>query len=162
MTDEEIAQMIGVPKTIVSKTPVKGYREQNAHRRCDVELRSESVGDGTFFVFVRQNLTFIENFSIGLRYRSDDAALGTVTLVRYNGPHGETRIGPDKHFVVPHIHRITAQEIASGSVQPQEKHREPTARYSTLEQALVVFFKDVGVSNIEPWFPDLAQGVLFQ
>ena len=76
MTDEEIAQMIGAPKTIVSKTPMKGYREQNGHRRCDVELRSESVGDGTFRVFVRQNLMFIENFSIGLRYRSDDPALG--------------------------------------------------------------------------------------
>ena len=58
MTDEEIAQMIGVPKTIVSKTPMKGYREQNGHRRCDVELRSESVGERTFLVFVRQNLMF--------------------------------------------------------------------------------------------------------
>ena len=162
MTDEEIAQMIGVPKTIVSRTPMKGYREQNGHRRCDVELRSESVGDGTFLVFVRQNLMFIENFSIGLRYRSDDPALGTVTLVRYNGPHGELSKGGDEHFFSPHIHRITEQEIVSGSLQPQEKHREPTDRYSTLEQALAVFFGDIGVSNLDPWFPELRQGVLFQ
>ena len=161
MTDDEIAQMISVPKTIASKTPAKGYRDYNGHRRCDVELRSESLDDGTFSAFVRQNLTFIENFSIGLRYRREDAALGTITLVRYNGPHGELRKGRDGHFALPHIHRITEQELASGSVQPQEKHREPTDRYSTLEQALVVFFKDIGVSEIDPWFPDRTQGVLF-
>ena len=161
MTDEEIAQMVGLPKTIVSKTPAKGYRDHNGHRRCDVALGSESVDEGTFSVFVRQNHTFIENFSIGLRYRSEDATLGTVTLVRYNGPHGEVYKGQDGHFAAPHIHRITEQELASGSLQPQEKHREPTDRYGTLEQALVVFFKDIGVSNIDPWFTDPRQGVLF-
>ena len=140
---------------------MKAYREQHGHRRCDVELRSESI-DGTFLVFVRQNLMFIENFSIGLRYRSTDSASGTFTLVRYNGPHGELTKGRDDHFLTPHIHRITEQEIASGSVQPQEKHRELTDRYSTLEQALAVFFEDIGVSNVDSWFPDLTQGVLFQ
>ncbi len=159
---KKIAQMIGAPKTIVSKTPGKGYREQSGHRRCDVELRSELVGGGKFSVFVRQNVMFIENFSIGLRYRSDDATSGPVTLVRYNGPHGELRKGQDEHFFSPHMHRITEEEIASGSVQPQEKHREPTDRYSTLEQALAVFFKDIGVSDVDPWFPDLRQEVLFQ
>ena len=79
MTDEEIAQMISVPKTIASKTPAKGYRDSNGHRRCDVELRSESLE---------------------LRYRSEDAALGTITLVRYNGPHGELRKGREGHFAV--------------------------------------------------------------
>ena len=51
MTDEEIAQMVGLPKTIVSKTPAKGYRDHNGHRRCDVALGSESVDEGTFSVF---------------------------------------------------------------------------------------------------------------
>lgn len=117
--------------------------------------------DEEFTVFTRQNIVFIENFSIGLRYQTNDPKLGTVTLVRYNGPHGEYSRHPDGHHAVPHIHRITATEIASGSTQPQERDREITDRYSTFETALVVFFADIGAINYGEYFPELLQGRLF-
>ena len=59
---------------------------------------------------------------------------------------------------------VTAEEIASGSSQPQERQREVTDRYGTYESALRVFWGDVGVrddSNINRYFPGLMQSRMF-
>ena len=133
LTQQRIQELIELPKTIVRRRPNHGYREENGSRRCDLDLRSRGHDDGTFAVFIRQNLQFAENFSIGLRYRRADFPLGAITLVRYNGPHGESSRAPDGHYAKPHIHRITQQEIASGSTQPQERDRTITDQYATLD-----------------------------
>ena len=113
-------------------------------------------------MFIRQNTTFVENFSIGLRFKPIvDPSLGTITLVRYNGPHGEYSIHPDGHFASPHIHRITAEEIASGSRFPQERDREITDTYSSLDSALRVFWEDIHVDNFGDYFPSLVRPRLF-
>lgn len=159
--DHEIERLIGLPKDIVSKTPSVGYRSENRNKRCELELTASSSSDIEFTVFIRQNDKFIENFSIGLRYKTKDRTLGTVTLVRYNGPHGETNRGPGGHFGRPHIHRVTATELAEGNREPQERHREITDRYSTYEQALLVFFADIAASNHLDYFGELRQLELF-
>jgi hypothetical protein len=161
LTDQDIQKLIELPKAIVARVPSKGFKEDRGYKRCDLDLLAETDPSTRFAVFIRQNTNFVENFSIGLRYRTDDRSLGTVTLVRYNGPHGEISRDLDGHYAKPHIHRITADEIASGSVQPQESHREITNRYSTYEQALMVFFDDIAISNRGDYFPELLQGRLF-
>ena len=165
LTDADISDLISRPKRIVSKSPASGYREQGQNKRCDLELVGVDDERCEFRVFIRQNTNLIENFSIGLRHRHvSDPTLGTLTLVRYNGPHGEYSINPDGHYAVPHIHRITEEEIASGSYQPQECHRELTDRYSTYESALRVFWTDIGVrddANINKHFPGLMQSSMF-
>ena len=147
LTQQRIQDLIELPKTIVRRSPSLGYREENGHRRCDLELRSCGYDGSVFAVFIRQNLQFAENFSIGLRYRAD-LPLGSITLVRYNGPHGESSQTQDGHFAQAHIHRITEQELALGSTQPQERDRTITDQYATLEQALLVFFNDA--RRVEP------------
>ena len=109
MTDQDIYRLIHLPKTILSKTPFTGYREENGYKRCDLDLQAVD-GSAMFRVFIRQNTNFIENFSIGLLYHTGDRMLRTIALVRYNGPHGETSRNPDGHFGNPHIHRITETE----------------------------------------------------
>ena len=156
LTQQRIQELIKLPKTIVRRRPSHGYREESGSRRCDLDLRSHGQDDGTFGVFIRQNIQFVENFSIGLRYRAD-LPLGAITLLRYNGPHGESSRAPDGHYAKSHIHRITQQEITSGSTQPQERDRTITDEYATLEQALWVFFNDAGVSNHDEYFPKIAQ-----
>lgn len=126
-----------------------------------MDLQSANGISGIFKAFVRQNTVFIENFSIGLRYQAGTASPMTITLTRYNGPHGESKREPNGHYARSHIHRITAQELASGSIQPQEKEREITNRFSTLEEALVVFFQDIGVTNYFNYFPEIQQGSFF-
>ena len=159
LTDQEIQGLTAMPKAIQKKEPSRGYREENSHKRCELELLATGPGGEQFEAFVRQNLIFIENFSIGLRYRTGDPILGTVTLARYNGPHGEQSRGPDGHFALSHIHRITEAQLNSSSRQPQENFREITDRYQTFDEALFVFFSDVKVVNFQEYFPN--QGRLF-
>ncbi len=161
LTDHKIENLIAVPKSIVSKTPARGYRDENGNNRCDLELQAVPDSDAKFRVFIRQNVRFIENFSIGLQYRTNNRRYGNITLVRYNGPHGETSRDVDGHYALSHIHRITAVELASGSTQPRESRREITDRYGTFEGALMIFFGDCGISGYDAYFPELLQGRLF-
>ena len=161
MTDQEILGLIACPKTIIDKEPTRGYREDNSNRRCDLQLVANTDAATPFRVFIRQNLAYIENFSIGLRYRANLPNAETITLVRYNGPHGEAAKAADGHYNKSHIHRITAEEIAAGFTQPQEKHREITERYAVLAQAIGVFFRDIAAGNYAQYFPELRQGSLF-
>lgn len=108
MTDQEIIDLIACPKMIISRQPAQGYRTDNFQNRCDLDLRAADGEGGQFKVFIRQNTEFIENFSIGLRFQTGSRQLGLITLVRYNGPHGETSRTSDGHYAQPHIHCIAA------------------------------------------------------
>ena len=160
LTDADIQYLLQLPKEITDKRPSSGYREDNGHKRCDLDLRAVSSERAGFKVFIRQNERFIENFSIGLLYLTGERNPAEITLVRYNGSHGETSRSAEDHYAKPHIHRITETEIALGSTQPQERHRELTDRYSTFEQALAVFFGDISTTNHYDSFPELGQGRL--
>ena len=162
LTETKIEQLISAPKQILQRVPASGYEEVGLHRRGALDLTATNDdGIDRFSVFIRQNLHFTENFSVGLRWHSNDPVFGRVTLVRYNGPHGETSRQPDGHFAQSHIHRITAQEIQRGSRQPREEERRLTDRYSTLESALRVFFRDTAVTNVADYFDELSQLELF-
>lgn len=163
LTDDDIRGLLELPKEITAKAPANGYVSVSGSKRCELRLQGIGENPHRFRVFVRQNETFIEGYSIGLRYRTADRAIGTITLVRYNGPHGESGMHGrgDGHYARPHIHRITAEELASGSIQPQEKHREITDRYDTFEEAMRVFFEDMNIGNWRGYFMELQQAVLF-
>lgn len=161
MTDQDIERLVQLPKTILSRKPVKGFRDESGHKRCDLDLHATQDNQIAFTVFIRQNSKFAENFSVGLRYRTGNRTLGTVTLIRYNGPHGKPSHHSDSHHYKYHIHRVTSAEIASGSIQPQEKSREITTRYGSFEEAIVVFFDDIKVSNTDQYLQDILQGSLF-
>lgn len=160
-TDFEIQALIKAPKKIVHKDPVKGFRKEDRHHRCSLELESVSEEKKKFKVFIRQSVEFIEDFSIGLQYEINISLLKIVTLIRYNGPHGESIRHSDGHYNKPHIHRLTETEIASGSMMPQEKHRKITDKYRTFEEALSIFFRDIGAINFVEHFPELRQTRLF-
>ena len=157
LTEREIGDLIKSPKMIKERVPARGYKQESGHQRCDLKLESIVEKEKMFSMFIRQNSIYVENFSIGLRYKTTDKALRSVTLVRYNGPHGETSRGQDGHYNQSHIHRITATEMASGSIELQEKNREITDRYGTLEEAIGVFCVDVGITNYSDHFPGLEQ-----
>ena len=161
LTDEQIQELVTCPKKILRRDPSKSYHEEGYQRHGELELEVISDSLNKFSVFIRQNAHFIENFSIGFRYQTRDPFLGTVILLRYNGPHGEASRQPDGHFARPHIHRITEAALASGSAHPQEMDREITDHYATFEEALVQFLNLCGVTNVEEHFPELLQGRLF-
>ena len=65
LTDFKIQALIEAKKRIVHKNPVKGFREENRHLGCRLELESVSDEEKKFKVFIRKSVEFIENFSIG-------------------------------------------------------------------------------------------------
>ena len=161
MTERDLQGLREIPKTILEKSPRYGYREENGHRRCDLDLQGIANPTIHFGVFIRQNNRFIENFSLGLRYQTGDRDRGTITLVRYNGAHGEQALTPDAHFARPHIHYLTAQELAEGHLQPRDNRREVTDRYATFEDAIRTFLQDIGTIGSDAYFPELTQLRLF-
>ena len=161
LTDQDIHDLIRLPKTIVAKRPATDYREQDGNSRCDMDLQSSEGDVKVFSVFIRRHLRFARNFSIGLRYVANEGKPTTITLVRYNGPHGESSRTPDGHYAKAHIHYLTEEELAAGHTMPQENRREFTSAYGTFEEALRVFFDDTSTSNYRDYFPDLNQGRLF-
>lgn len=160
-SDEEISDLIRRPKSIISRDPASGYRDEANHRRANLRLRSSVDGADSFEVFLRQHRTFIENFSIGLRYRTGSQSSGTITLVRYNGAHGDYAVARDMHFARPHIHLLTQDELASGHLQPRELRREETDQYGTFEEAMLAFLEEIGTTNHYDFFPELRQARLF-
>ena len=152
LTNQQIQDLIVAPKEIESRDPRTGYKPENAHHRCNLVLHAMSQPQEKFAVFIRQSMKYIEDFSIGLRYHTNDRKIPSITLVRYNGPHGEYSLHSDGHYAKPHIHRITEEELKDGCFQPSEKHREITDRYQTFDQALLTFFSDLKVLNYQSYF----------
>lgn len=161
LTDIEIDALIKSPKKIIGKIPASGYKQEERRKSCDLTLESVDTEGEVFSVFIRQNSHFIENYSIGLRYKTKNIALKSITLIRYNGPHGEKSQHQDGHYNKPHIHRITANELVSGSNQPQESNRKTTEIYNTFEQAILVFFRDIGATNYLEYFLENIQQDMF-
>lgn len=161
LTDQEIRNLVASSKRIINKSPAIGYDQKAGSRRCSLDLESIDEDDVSFSVFIRQNIQFIENYSIGLLYKTRNRNLKAITLVRYNGPHGASSRGEDGHYAMPHIHNMTAEEMRSGSLWPQEKSREITEKYNSFESALRAFFDDAGLANWQKYFPELRQGELF-
>ena len=161
-TDQQLEDLIVMPKVLRSREPAMGYKTQDRSERCDMKLSPEGSEVIEFEVFVSRNLKFIENFSIGLRYNTNLQNLGKITLLRYNGAHGETSHAEDGHYARPHIHRLTSKDVEFGIIHPTERDRKITDKYGTLEEALDVFFDDINITDFGKYFEVLMQRSLFQ
>jgi hypothetical protein len=94
--------------------------------------------------FIRVNVSFQENFSIGLDYNPKEEK-GTICLLRCNGNHGENVVFP--HHSACHIHRANAFTLNEG-LKP-ESHIEQTAAYSGLEEAIQHFVKLINIDTAQ-------------
>ena len=158
MTEQEIQNLIDMPKTINKKEPKIGYKKQDNDRRGSVSLSAGNDKSIKFHIFIRQNQTFIENFSIGLNCKIP-ALSNSVSLIRYNGSHDPR--DNIQHHLKPHIHRITSEEIQAGYLKHPNKNIQETNKYNTFEEGLIVFFKDMNITNWQEHFYELEQLTLF-
>ena len=158
MKDKEIQDLIDISKQIHKREPKNIYKTERNHKRCDLILSGGQSSNIRFDVFIRQNQTFIENFSIGLSCKIPDLS-SSVQLIRYNGPH-DSRDNIE-HHLKPHIHRITQEEIQSGNLKYPTKNIQITDKYNMFEEGLRTFLIDMKVTNWQEYFPELEQGRLF-
>ena len=153
-TQDEIDDLITCPK-LIAEPPKKEMWLERGSRRNNMPLISEK-GDREFYVYLRVNEDFPENFSIGLDYVPKEVR-GSICLLRCNGPHGEfvdNSETPHPHFL-PHIHKAKPENIASGL--RAERGGEVTSRYLSYLQALAYFLTAIHVINALEYFPNIGQ-----
>ena len=138
-TDDIIDHLFQIQKVFFDPPP-KDYREDRGHMKKNFTLQSED-GQFNFKGFIRYNIRFPENFSVGLDYDPRDEK-GTICLLRCNGDHGENNVFP--HHATFHIHRASASTINEG-LKP-ESNIEPTSEYSGIDEAIQFY---VGLINID-------------
>jgi hypothetical protein len=141
----EIDQLISCPRE-VSEAPRREMKAEGAHLRNSAKLIPKDGTEGEFTIFVRQNLDFPENFSIGLACSPQDGR-ETITLIRCNGKHGDfnENFDPDHPHSDFHIHRATEDAINDG--RAPEKFATKTTEYASIEEALQVFVKMVNLDS---------------
>ena len=163
LTDSDINRLVTCLKRITDAVPKKGMgpdKKSSLIRRKNLKLISEDE-QHRFDVFIRHNTMLTEQFSLGLRFRSDDKLIGNITLIRFNGAHGQSDWSRDGHYSGFHIHRISQALLAKGISEPREV--EMTDRYSSFDSALNEFLKYVCLTNINAYFPQSpGQRLLFE
>lgn len=157
ITDPDIIDLLRCPKEITSHAR-KDMIIENASERNDMVLQSVKdyyTEPQTFKVFIRRSVFLPEDFSIGLIWLPKGSS--RIILLRYNGRHGLNRSVP--HQRVPHIHRLSAQDIQMEKYDPHQAAE--TDRYYTLEDALSLFLKECNIIDGDKDFPQLYEFSLF-
>lgn len=140
-TDEVIAELIDCPKKVLNSPRDAGIGRGSSK----IKFKLESTdGKYSFVAFISRNLTFQENFSIGLVYQPKDQK-GTIVLLRVNGPHGPNENIP--HHEGPHVHKATAERINTG-LRP-EGMIETDVPYATIEDAIQYFVKRINITDAD-------------
>lgn len=139
-----IEQLIRCPKR-VSDSPRREMKSEGGYLRNDAKLIAQDEIKGEFTVFLRQSLSFPENFSIGLRYSPKDGR-DTITLLRCNGKHGDFNksFDPEHPHCDFHIHKASEKAVDAGLAP--EKYADKTTEYASFEQALQIFVKMINLS----------------
>ena len=103
-TDDLLNQLFSCVKIFIDP-PSKDYHEDRGHMKKNFTLQSEDR-QFLFKGFIRYNIRFLENFSIGLDYDPKEER-GTICLLRCNGNHG----GNFLFRIIPHVIYIVQQRL---------------------------------------------------
>ncbi|MFA5728332.1 MAG: hypothetical protein WC957_02795 [Candidatus Neomarinimicrobiota bacterium] len=158
MNDQEIKELIEIPKVIEELQP-KVLKIESGHQRQKIILKSMD-NQKRFWIFVRRNLKFVENFSVGLVYSAPDGK--NIHLLRLNGAHGQVSkkpFGLDPHIDF-HIHTLTSNDFESGNYN-KPSGIELTNEFVSLEQATAKMFIKANILNGRDFFSNLDQLNLF-
>ena len=158
ITDDFIDELISCEKKIILPPSPKN-KTNGSHKQTNMEI--ESVGKKyKFSVFIRENIKLMEFFSIGLVYHRGEET--DVIIVRYNGNHGAHKNYLNNELIEEgfHIHKYNVKAVELGI--KAENHAKTTAKYATLQEALLAFFIDMNINNFKKYYQDLSQAKLFK
>jgi hypothetical protein len=112
LKNEKIDELIKCPKIIIEAYPKNGMLpDKKSSFVMRKNLKLQSTDKQYFFeVFIRHNIMLIEQFSIGLLFKTDDRAAGKIALIRYNGQHGQSDWSSGNHYSAFHTHRRYLQK----------------------------------------------------
>ena len=155
LSDNEIARLIALPKTITNP------RAREKQQKKSARINYSATADGASFeVYVRQNLLVQDAFSCGLTYLHPSGE--KVTLMRCNGgyhSHGNPLEGVDTIGVCCHIHIATQRYMEAG--RKPEHYAEPTDLFSDVNGALVTLMEKCNITGLSINTANSAQHNLF-
>lgn len=129
----------------ISEAPKREMKLDGAQMRNAAKLIALNETKGEFTIFMRQNVDFPENFSIGLAYSPHDGR-EAITLLRCNGKHGDYNgtFDPDHPHWDFHIHKANEESIEAGYAP--EKFATKTTEYASFEEAIQTFVKEINLN----------------
>ncbi len=142
-------ELLEAEKQITSKDPKHGYKEEFNHNRAECTLEAPSLKT-RYRLFIRQNKTFPENFSIGLDYYGSQ---GEVHLIRFNGAHKRIEDMIDNPHFTYHVHIERGDDESMNKIQDIEK----TDEYSDLPSALNYALTRLKIINYLEYFSETEQ-----
>lgn len=147
-TEDFLEELITCPK-IVTDAPSEMKQARSGFLKRSFTLVSLD-GQYSFNGFITQNLTFQENFSVGLAF-NPKGEKGTIVLLRCNGAHGGTKQFP--HHASCHIHKCSADGVNDGN--KSEDNIEVTKAYATIDEAIQYYVKRIGIdaTHSAKYFP---------
>ncbi len=155
-TDAFIDELLNCEKKIIA-SPTPKNKSNGMHKETGMTLESTD-GNYRFSVFVREHTQLMEIFSVGLVFIPDGSP--SIILVRYNGDHGEHKNQlTGEVFTGCHKHRLSEKALQIGL--KGENNAEKTNDYSTVKEAMRVFFAELKVINYTDYFPELLQTEMF-
>lgn len=138
ITSDKLRQLVEAQKHVTN--PQAKRRTEERYERADYQVKSAD-GLAEFRIYVRQNLSDVEDFSCGIRWIMPSGE--TLTLARYNGlSHKHDDIEYECH-----IHKTTTEAIQQG-LKP-ERHAERSSDYRTVEGALHCLLSDFRVTGLK-------------
>lgn len=152
-SQQELEDLIACPKR-VTEPPRKDLEEARGHKRNRMGLTSVD-GQHDFFLFIRVNSTFAENFSVGLTYISREDGR-ELALLRCNGSHGDINrsFAGGAHFTY-HVHRTEAARVNAGENSLAEATE--TTAFATLDEAIACCCRGAHIQGWEQHFPRASQ-----
>ena len=147
-TEEFLEELITCSKIVVD-APSEMRSGRSGFMKRSFTLKSAD-GIHSFSGFINQNLTFTENFSVGLVFNPPEAK-GTITLMRCNGSHGGTVNHP--HHAYCHIHTSHVAKLNEGI--KSESKIEITDEYASVEEAIQYYINRINISSTDKikYFP---------
>jgi hypothetical protein len=158
LKNADIERLLGSGK-VITEGSKKGMTLRSGSLRNDLKLETTD-GKDRFSAFIRVSESFVEDFSIGIDYITDEGK--HICLMRCNGKHGEHRNHRpgSQPFYDFHIHLATEEAIDQG--ESPEQFAEQTNEYATWQDALRYFFERANVKNAVEYFPEISQKNLFE
>ena len=141
LTSEDIEELIQMPKPLPPnyKRLLRFRNKADSEQHEEAQLDVEAGEKGTFRIMIRKNLINPLDFSVILGYIPKER-LNILRLRRYNGIHEHTNRLEGVRFRGVHVHYATQHYQEAG--WDIDDYAEPTNKYSTVDEALEVYFNE--------------------
>lgn len=142
--NREVNDLIRIRKLITNKRR-PDWIEENRHYKINLNLFCPEHSEFKFIMFLRKQVTFPANFTIGLRMDTPNPlADSSIVLVRFQGPHGGQSGDRKTLHNDFHIHLYTEDDLLHK--RKRASYKGPGC-FNSFEEAVLEFLKFTNIAD---------------